>query len=173
LPRAAALTTALAAVLMAEPAPAAIWRWACQGETGDQRIILFGRDGGLYISGSSAPAGMPAKVTADSIREAADLAKTSSGFTVFDLERADDELASRILVYARTDENKQEQKVTLTVRSSKLISHKHAMIACRNEDTDLYRKVYRYKRDGEPARDITMQCMEYQLSTKGGRRDCD
>jgi hypothetical protein len=47
------------------------------------------------------------------------------------------------------------------------------VICGRDEDTDLYRKVYRYERDGEPARDVTMQCMEYQLSTRGGRKGCN
>jgi hypothetical protein len=32
--------------------------------------------------------------------------------------------------------------------------------------------VYRFQREDEPARDITMQCFEYQLSTRGGRKGC-
>jgi hypothetical protein len=77
------------------------------------------------------------------------------------------------MTFLLTDDNKQKQKVAFTQRSSKQISHQHRMVACRNQDTDLYRKVYRYQRDGEPAHDITMQCMEYQLSTRGGRTGCE
>ena len=34
------------------------------------------------------------------------------------------------------------------------------------------RKVYRYQLENEPERNITMQCIEYQLSTRAGRPGC-
>jgi hypothetical protein len=169
--RLAAVLAALATALTAGGAPAAVWHWACRGELGGQRI-LFDQDG-LYIAAGSETAATPGKFTMESVTASIVLLKKAGGFTGFGPPEASDELASKVIVFLRTDENKHEQKVTLTARSSKLISHKHAIVACRNEDTDLYRKVYRYERTGEPAHDITMQCMEYQLSTKGGRRDCD
>ncbi len=43
------------------------------------------------------------------------------------------------------------------------------MVCGRDEEKTITRKVYRLERSGEPARDITMQCMEYMLSTRGGR----
>ena len=75
------------------------------------------------------------------------------------------------MIFTRPDDPK--RKVMLTEKSSRKISHKHELICGRDEDTDLYRKVYSYQRENEPARDITMQCMEYQLSTRGGRKGCD
>ena len=39
--------------------------------------------------------------------------------------------------------------------------------------TDTFRKAYRYERDGEPPRTLTMTCIEYTLSTRGGRKGCD
>jgi hypothetical protein len=160
----APLLAGLATALTVGSASAAVWHWACYGELGEQRI-LFDRDG-LYIASGKGSAG---KLTADSIRETIVLVKKGGGFTEFGLESADDELASKILVFSLTDANKQTQKIVFTEQSSKRISHQHRIIACRDEDTDLYRKVYHYERDGEPGRDITMQCMEYQLSTRGGR----
>jgi hypothetical protein len=167
----AAVMAGLVAALTAWSASAAVWHWACKGELGDQRI-LFDQDG-LYIASSNGPTGTPGNFTMETITEAIVGLKKGGGFTGFGLEKADDELASRILVFSLTDDKKQEQRVTFTARSSKRISHKHRIVACRDEDTDLYRKVYRYERESEPAREISMQCMEYQLSTRGGRKGCD
>ena len=57
-------------------------------------------------------------------------------------------------------------------KSSKCISHKRRPFCGRDEDTDVYRKTFSLQRENEAPRDITMQCMEYQLSTRGGRK-CD
>ena len=168
-PLVAALLTGLAAVLTVERASAAVWHWACQGELGDQRILLD--QDGLYIASGKAPASKPGKLTAESIQEAIVLLKKGGGFTEFD--RDDGDISEGPMTFLLTDDNKQKQKVAFTQRSSKRISHQHRMVACRDQDTDLYRKVYRYERDGEPARDITMQCMEYQLSTRAGRTGCE
>jgi hypothetical protein len=168
--RLAAALAGLATALMAGSAPAAVWHWACRGETGGQRV-MFDQDG-LYIAAGNEPAAPPGKLTMESVTEPIVLLRKGGDFTEFGLPEGNDGLGSKVLTFPRTDDNKQEQKVTFTARSSKLISHRHRMVACRDEDTDLYRKVYRYERDGEPARDIAMQCMEYQLSTKGGRTDC-
>jgi hypothetical protein len=166
----AALLTGLAAASTVTSASAAVWEWACQGELGDQRI-LFDREG-LYIASGKEPAGKPRSVTRQSIEEAIIAVKKAGGFTAF---RPDDEnggLASPI-AFSLTGDGKQKQKVVFTEQSSKQISHAHKIICGRDEDTDLYRKVYRYERDGEPARDITMQCLEYQLTTRGGRKGCN
>jgi hypothetical protein len=168
--RLAAVLAGIATTLTAGSAPAAVWRWACQGEIGDQ-LILFDRDG-LYIVGGKAPAGKSGRVTAESIQEAIVAVKKGGGFTEFSPDDANGGLQSPI-PFTVTDAGKQTHKVVFTEQSSKQISHRHAIVACRDEDTDLFRKVYRYERDGEPARDITMMCMEYQLSTKGGRKGCD
>lgn len=77
----------------------------------------------------------------------------------------------KTMEFTRGDDDK--RKLILTEKSSRLISHKHKIICGRDEDTDVTRKVFSYQREDEPARDITMQCMEYQLSTRGGRKSCD
>jgi hypothetical protein len=77
------------------------------------------------------------------------------------------EVFDKVLEFSRQD--KTDHKVTLTEKSSRKISSKSRLICGRDESTDVYRKVYRYQREDEPARDITMQCIEFQLSTRGGR----
>jgi hypothetical protein len=62
-----------------------------------------------------------------------------------------------------------DRTVVLTEKSSKKISSKTRLICGRDESTGIYRKVYRYQREDEPVQDITMQCIEFQLSTRGGR----
>jgi hypothetical protein len=173
--RAAALLTGLAATLTAGSASAAVWTWACQGELNDQRIV-FDRDG-LYIASGKAPAGklagMPAKFTMQSIENAIAAVRAAGGFTEFSPEDGNGGLESPI-TFSLAGDGKQPQKVVFTEKSSKRTAHQHRLVQCgsRDEDVDLYQKVYRYERDGEPARTITMQCMEYQLSTKGGRKGC-
>jgi hypothetical protein len=53
-----------------------------------------------------------------------------------------------------------------------LEGNKHRVICNRDEDADIYRKVYRYQREDETARDITMQRIDDQLSITGGGRGC-
>ena len=62
--------------------------------------------------------------------------------------------------------------MTFIEKASRKLSHTHKLICGRDEDTDIYHKVYSFRRENEPARDIVMQCMEYQLSTRGGRKGC-
>ena len=71
--------------------------------------------------------------------------------------------------FEQATDAKVKPKLILTEKSSRKISGKHRVICHRDEDNDIYCKIYRYQRKDEPARDITMQCIEYQLSTRGGR----
>ena len=75
--------------------------------------------------------------------------------------------------FEQATDAKVKPKLILTEKSSRKISGKHRVICHRDEDNDIYCKIYRYQRKDEPARDITMQCFEYQPSTSGGRRGCD
>jgi hypothetical protein len=165
-----ALLTGLAAASVATSASAAVWEWACQGELGGKGV-LFDREG-LYIANGKAPAAKPGQFSRQSVAEAIAAVKKDADVTAF---RPDDEnggLAGSI-TFSQADGDKQTQKVAFTERSSTQISQRHKVVCGRDEDTDIYRKVYRFERDGEPARDITMQCVEYQLSTRGGRKGCN
>jgi hypothetical protein len=61
--------------------------------------------------------------------------------------------------------------ISLTEKSSKRLSHHTAMVCGRDEVRDVFRKVYRFRRNDEAPRDITLQCMEY--TPRGGRHCID
>lgn len=154
------------AVAVVSPAGAAIWTWGCQGKIGDQ-LLSFNRYSMAVLPAKETPGPLREIIHRDSIAKGGDNPTSSyepfggdgggSFETVMKFKLRDD--ASRI--------------ITLTEKSSRRISHQHKMICGRDDDTDVFRKVYRYERENEPARDIVMQCMEYQLSTRGGRKGCD
>ena len=43
------------------------------------------------------------------------------------------------------------------------------MVCGQDEDKTITRKVYRFEQNGAPPHDVVMQCMEYMLTTRGGR----
>lgn len=167
---------ALAALLIAcNPASAGVWNWGCQGRLGDQRI-LFDYSGLTIADGQSPPdakaSSRPPAFTTDTVgRAIRTLKEAKQGVTEF--EPAGGIGLNSQPVFTRTDADRRTWTVTFTEKSSRRTFHRHKLICGRDEDTDFYSKVYRYEREGEPARDITMQCYEYQLSTRGGRKGCD
>ena len=60
-------------------------------------------------------------------------------------------------------------KLTLTEKSSRITFKRDGRAGPRDEITTKFKKVYRFALQGEQPRNVTMQCMEYILSTKGGR----
>jgi hypothetical protein len=156
------LATALAATPLS--AQAAILNYGCQGQLGEQQVF-FDREALFVVRGTKLP-----KFSADKFGDAIAAAKESKDLLA-KYEPADAGGLDETVKFARKDD--ETRRVTLTEKSSRRVSHKHRMICWRNEDTDVYRKTYRFEREYEPARDITMQCYEYQLSTKGGHEGCD
>ena len=157
------IAAVISGIMATNAASAAIWAWGCQAQVGASQVIFnrysmvvvdtkvkMGDVHNLRMTEINLPPGSPPHVE----YEAVDI---NGGF-------------EKTMVFTRKDDAK--RKVTLTETSSRLISHKHKLICGRDEDVDIYRKVYRYQREDEPARDITMQCMEYNLSTRGGRKGC-
>ncbi len=148
----------------ASGASAAVWQWGCQGQLGDQQVI-FNRESMVIVD---------TKVKMGDVRT---LRMTKMELPPGSPPHADYEPVDfnggfeDSMTFTRVGDDK--RKVILTEKSSKRLSHRHKLICGRDEDTDVFRKVYSLKRDDEPARDITMQCLEYQLSTRGGRPGCD
>ncbi len=68
-----------------------------------------------------------------------------------------------------TSQDESSGKLILRQESSTRISHHQHMVCGRDEIVDHYRNVYRYDPPHEPARTITLRCMEYVLTTTGGR----
>jgi hypothetical protein len=151
-------------LLATSGASAAVWQWGCQDRLGDQQVI-FNRESmaivdtkvkmgdvrKLRMTKMELPPGSPPHVDYEPV-------DFNGGF-------------EETMTFTRADDSK--RKVVLTEKSSKRISHQHKLVCGRDEDIDIYRKVYSLQRDEEPPRDITMQCLEYQLSTRGGRKGCD
>ena len=149
------------ALLFSSAASAGIWDWRCQGQLGAQQVV-FNRES-MAVLDSRKPLG-DIKNSEESIGA---LLKGASA--IYQPQNGNDGI-SGTLEFIRDDEPK--HKVVLIEQSSKKVSRKARLICGRDETTDIFRKVYRYQRDDEPVRDITMQCLEYQLSTRGGRKGC-
>jgi len=145
-------------------AQAAIWEWGCQGQAGEQQVIFnrysmvvvdtkvkMGDVRTLRMDKIELPPGSPPNVSYEPVDD--------NGFE------------KKTMEFARSGDAK--LKLTLTEKSSKRISHDHRLICGRDEDSDVYRKKFSMQRENEAPRDITMQCMEYKLSTRGGRKGCD
>ncbi len=155
----AGIGVALAAIGAASDASAGVWRWGCIGPLGDQQI-LFTRYN-LIVVPTKPPRGKLEEIIASD-----DLAKGASDIEQFIATDVNSGFTPT-LEFTFGDGGK--NKITLTEKSSKRLSHHTAMICGRDEERDVFRKVYRYRHTDEAPRDLTLQCMEYTLSTRGGR----
>jgi hypothetical protein len=155
----AGIGVALAAIGAAGEASAGVWRWGCMGSFGDKQI-LFTRYHLIVV-----PA-QPSRGKLEDIIFLDDLAKGAS-----DVEQymAADINSGFTPTMEFTFGDNGKHTITLTEKSSKRLSHHIAMVCGRDEQRDVFRKVYRYQHNDEAPRDITLQCMEYTLSTRGGR----
>ena len=68
-----------------------------------------------------------------------------------------------------TNQSDEKNKLTFTEKSSRTISHRCHLVCGRDEDNSTERKTYRVERTGTAPIDVTLQCREYTLSTRGGR----
>lgn len=157
----ASLCFVVALLVPARPAGAAIWEWRCQGQLGEQQVV-FDRTL-MAISKSKKRFGDIRKLSVD---HGDDIPGERETFQPEDGNGLD----QRMEFTASADA---KRKIVLIEKFSRKLSSKHRLICGRDEDTDIYSKVYDLQREGEPARQIKMQCLEYQLSTRGGRKGCD
>jgi hypothetical protein len=158
--------TACAVIACAGDASAAVWQWGCAGRLGDKQIV-FSRNQLLVMPGKTPHAKLDRLIALDDLtkdetipKDAADIAvyKTDDNNSGFDKE----------MTFTRSGEA--GGKLTLTEKSSRTLSHSDRLWHhCRDEITDRFRKVYRVALEREPARDATLDCIEYLLSTRGGR----
>jgi hypothetical protein len=155
----AGIGVALAAIGVASDASAGDWRWGCIGPLGDQQI-LFSRYH-LIVVPAKPPRGKLEDIIASD-----DLAQ---GATDVEQYIATDVNSGFTPTLEFTRGNDGQNKITLTEKSSKRLAHHAAMVCGRDEERNVFRKLYRYRHNDEAPRDITLQCMEYTLSTRGGR----
>ncbi len=159
----AGLVAAFSFIGASTGASAAIWAWGCQGQLGDQQVI-FNRES-MVVVDTKQKMGDIRKLRMTKI----ELPKESPPHVDYNPGDINGGLIEA-MDFTRADDPK--RKIVLTEKSSRKISHSHKLICGRDQDEDIFRKVYRFQREDEPARDITMQCFEYQLSTRGGRKGC-
>jgi hypothetical protein len=126
-------------------ASAAIWAWGCQGQLGDQQVI-FNRES-MVVVDTKQKMGDIRKLRMTKI----ELPKESPPHVDYNPGDINGGLIEA-MDFTRADDPK--RKIVLTEKSSRKISHSHKLICGRDQDED------------------TMQCFEYQLSTRGGRKGC-
>jgi hypothetical protein len=156
---AAIVAAVLITCVLANDARAGRWEWGCVGTSGDVQIVFNRRE--LVVASPQKRLG--------NIRDLIfvdDLAKDLGTDQHYDVA---DENGGLTATMAFTGSEDAKQKITMTEKSSKTIFNHTAIVCGRDEDKTISRKVYRFERNGEAARDITMQCMEYMLTTRGGR----
>jgi hypothetical protein len=154
-------TFALAAIATcaASHADAAVWAWGCKGKMGASQVI-FNRDKLVVLAGKGTKLLLkdiirrenPVEDDADAIRF--NPADFNSGL-------------QQTMEF--TTQDQPEKKLTLTEKSSRQTSAHDGRAGPRDESWVTWKKVYRYALEGETPRDVALECMEYMLSTKGGR----
>ena len=140
-------------------AAAAVWRWGCIGPLGDRQII-FSRSG-LIVVARKTPLG-----TLHDVIFRDDLTKGLDDYEGYNL---DEDNAGFQPKMAYTSQDDAKRKLIMVEKSSQRISHRSHLVCGRDEITDIFRKVYRFKPDDASPQTVIMQCMEYQLTTTGGR----
>jgi hypothetical protein len=156
---AAMAAAALITFAFASDARAGRWEWGCFGTATDAQIVFNRRQ--LIL--------VPPQKRLGKIQDLIFIDELAEDFNADQHYDAADENGGLAATMAFVRGGDAKQKIALTEKSSKTIFNHTAMVCGRDEDKTIARKVYRFERNGEPARDIKMQCMEYMLTTRGGR----
>jgi hypothetical protein len=156
---------ALAAIALAADASAAVWRWGCAGPVGESQIISNRYQ--LLVMPAKMPHGkLYDLIFLDDLTKDEKVPKGSDAeIASYDADDGNSGL-DKEMTFTRNDQS--NPKLTLTEKSSKTVSHR-IVHGCRDQITDRFRKVYRYRADNKSPRDVTLECIEYTLTTKGGR----
>jgi hypothetical protein len=156
-----ALGWLLAAIILsaASSADAAVWAWGCKGKLGADQLIL-NRNTLVVLPGKGTNLSLKEIVHRDDpVKDATDAVRFNPGDINSGFEQS--------MEYTKEDQT--TKKLVLTEKSSRQTSSHSGRAGPRDETWTTWRKVYRYALDGEAPRDVTLECMEYMLSTKGGR----
>ena len=154
----------LAALVVTGDASAAIWRWGCMGSLGESQIVS-GRYQLLVLPTRMPHGKLNDLIFLDDLTRDEKLPKDSDAdIAAYDADDGNSGLVKQ-MTFTRSDE---PGKLALTEKSSKLLGHR-IVRGCRDEITDRFRKIYRFKPDDAPPRDVTLECIDYTLTTRGGR----
>ena len=163
-----AMAAAAAAMIATDSAAAAVWQWGCTGALGGDQVA-FNHER-LQIIAGKAPAGrLDDIVQRDAFPTGA---KGPAGartiIATYLAEDANSGLGATMTFKGEAPEPR--LTLTLTELTSKKTGHVARLAhGCRDETIDRFRKTYRLERDNAPPQTVTLVCMEYQLSTRGGR----
>lgn len=153
---------ALSISLAAVPASAGVWQWGCVGALGNDQVA-FNRDRLIIIGGK----GKGLKL--HDVARHDDFADGVAPDTIVAAYRADDINGGLSSPMTFTSESG-GGTLTLSEEASEETGHSEGLVAgCRDETTDRFRKTYRMERDGMAPATVILKCMEYQLSSRGGR----
>jgi hypothetical protein len=149
--------SALIVLGLAGDADAASWRWGCQGGA-DKEQVIFGRYT-LVIAPLETSYGKlndlihKDQLPSEDPKNLFQSTEVNGGF-------------EKSLEFKNDD----GETLVLTEQTSRRISNRERRVGPRDETTTTMTKTYRYVRGSDAPRTVTMTCMEYTLSTKGGRR---
>ena len=155
---------AVLTVAFAGDASAAAWRWGCTGPLGQNQIIS-NRYQLLVIPGKPLQAKLHDLIFLDDLTKSETIPEDDGDIENYNADDGNSDLVKK-MTFTRNDQT--NRKLTLSEKSSKRMSHR-LVPGCRDEITDRFRKVYRFRVDNEPARDVTLVCIDYLLTTHGGR----
>ena len=155
-------TLTLAFMLAANTVSAGVWQWGCVGAMGNDQIA-FNRDRLIIIAGN-APAGK-----LDDFVMSGDFAGGVKPDSIVASYLADDGNSGLTSPMTFTSDGG-DAKLTLTEVSSEDAGHtEKVVLGCRDETNDRFRKTYRVEGAKTPATTVKLMCLDYQLSSRGGR----
>lgn len=159
-----AALVAVACAALAGPAEAGIWAWGCRGTLKNPtQQVIFNRSALVVIDGDKTPVDLR-----DLLGDKAVADLVADEVISYEPDDYNDGLSKRLEF---THDG--SPKITLTEVSSKRLTHRKKLVCGRDDITDTFRKVYRFMRGDEKPRVLTMQCIEYVLTTRGGRKGCE
>ena len=141
-------------------ARAAVWQWGCRGKLGDEQMIFTRYSLVLLDADTKNKEKLEALIRYD------DLAEHVGASTRFESDNSNDGFVKKIEFKSGDDIRKQ---LTLVEKASRKLKATHGRAGPRDEDKIFFSKIYEVTAANEKPRDVTMECMEYTLSTKGGR----
>lgn len=152
----------LAFLLAANPVSAGVWQWGCMGAMGNDQIA-FNRDRLIVIAGDAKAGKL------DDFVRSGDFAGGTKPDAITATYLPDDGNSGLTTPMTFTAEGG-DTKLTLTEIASEDTGHTDKVVlSCRDETTDRFNKTYRIESGTTPAATVKLQCLDYQLSSRGGR----
>ena len=155
----------LVLLFAASQARAGDWQWGCVGSMGSDQIA-FNRDHLIFVAGKT-PVG-----TVDEVARGGDFEKGVKPQSIIAAYEADD-VNSGLASPMTFSSDQGGSTLTLTEISSEETGHTDRLVlGCRDESIDRFRKTYRVEGGNSDANRVELNCLEYQLSSRGGR-ECE